>query len=165
LDGDLPVVRLLPRHRTTQTQSKLTQTSTLIGIRTNNPSVRAVGDDSCLRVRTHCDRLRSTRTISMKIVPPKFKNNVGAESFHLLGYDAVQSLGRDWNMVWSLTDNSTSYPRRQSSSGVPVWKSRNLTLNTAKSWCEDGSLTTSRNIVQRSAFVNTVMYLPVFIQL
>jgi hypothetical protein len=46
--GDQPVARLLPKHRTTQTQNKRIHTPNihaLTGIRTHDPSVRA-GEDA-----------------------------------------------------------------------------------------------------------------------
>jgi hypothetical protein len=54
--GDQPVARLLPTHRTTQTQNKFTDIHALSGIRTDDSSVRASEDSSCLRLRGHCDR-------------------------------------------------------------------------------------------------------------
>jgi hypothetical protein len=48
LTGDQPVARLLPAHRTTQTQ-----------IRTHDPSVRTVEEVSCIRQHFHCDRFSS----------------------------------------------------------------------------------------------------------
>jgi hypothetical protein len=54
--GDQPVARPLPIHRTTQTQNKHTQyIRALSGIRTQDLSVRAGEDSSCLRPRGHCD--------------------------------------------------------------------------------------------------------------
>jgi hypothetical protein len=54
--GDQPVARLLPTHKTTQTQIKRTQTSIpLVGFE-HTISVRTGGDSSCLRQRGHYDR-------------------------------------------------------------------------------------------------------------
>jgi hypothetical protein len=57
--GEQPLARSLPKHRTTQTQNKRIYTPiihALSEIRTHDPSVRASGESSCLRIRGHCDR-------------------------------------------------------------------------------------------------------------
>jgi hypothetical protein len=54
--GDQPVAKLLPTHRTIETQYMHTDIQALSGIRTHDPSVRASEDSSCLRRRGHCDR-------------------------------------------------------------------------------------------------------------
>jgi hypothetical protein len=59
--NDQPVVRLIPKHRTTQTQNKRIHTPNihaLSGIRTHDPSVRGSEDSSCLKPRVYCDRQR-----------------------------------------------------------------------------------------------------------
>jgi hypothetical protein len=57
--GDQPVARPLPTHRTTHKKnSDNTDIYALSGIRTNDPSVQAREDSSCLRPRGHCDRLK-----------------------------------------------------------------------------------------------------------
>jgi hypothetical protein len=57
--SDQPVARPLPKHRTTRTRSKRTQTSMpRVGFEIHDPSVRANEDSSCLRRRGHCDRHR-----------------------------------------------------------------------------------------------------------
>jgi hypothetical protein len=55
--GDQPVARLIPTHKTTQTENKRTQTDihALSRIRTHDPSVQASQDISCLRPCGHCD--------------------------------------------------------------------------------------------------------------
>jgi hypothetical protein len=60
-EGDQPVTRPLPAHRTAQTQNKLTDIHASSGIRTHDPSVRAGEDGSCPRTRGHCDRHISSR--------------------------------------------------------------------------------------------------------
>jgi hypothetical protein len=54
--GYQPVARLLPTHRTIQTQNHI-DIHPSSGIRTHDPSVRADEDGSCLRPRSHCDRI------------------------------------------------------------------------------------------------------------
>jgi hypothetical protein len=62
--GNQPVGRPLPAHRVTQTQNKHTQTSIpRRGIRTQDRSVRAGEDGSCLRPRGHCARTLSALTL------------------------------------------------------------------------------------------------------
>jgi hypothetical protein len=56
---DQPVVRPLPKHRTTQTQNKRIQTSNipgLSGIRSHDPIVQAREDSPCLTPRGFYDR-------------------------------------------------------------------------------------------------------------
>jgi hypothetical protein len=58
--SDQLVARPLPKHRTTQTQNKRIHTPNihaLSGIRTNDPSVLASNESSCLRPRGYCDLL------------------------------------------------------------------------------------------------------------
>jgi hypothetical protein len=60
--SDQPVALPLPTHRTTQTQNKRTQYShALSGIQTHDPRIRASEDSSCLRPRSHCERLAFER--------------------------------------------------------------------------------------------------------
>jgi hypothetical protein len=59
--SDQPVARLLPKHRTTQTQNKHMHTRNihaLCGIRTHDPSFRASEDSTWLRPLGYCDRPR-----------------------------------------------------------------------------------------------------------
>jgi hypothetical protein len=68
LGGDRPVVRLLPTHRTTQTQNTRIDTpniKVLSGIWTHNPNVRASEDSSGLRPRGYCDRLYPSTLIEI----------------------------------------------------------------------------------------------------
>jgi hypothetical protein len=55
--GDQPIARLLPTHRTTQTEYKHTDIHALSRIRNHDRSVRASEDSSCLRPRGHCESL------------------------------------------------------------------------------------------------------------
>jgi hypothetical protein len=55
--GDQVVARPLPTQRTTQTQNNRTDIYVSSGIGTQDPSVRADKDGSCLRSRGHRDRL------------------------------------------------------------------------------------------------------------
>jgi hypothetical protein len=58
--SDQPVARLLPKHRTTQTQNKRIHTQNihaLNGIQTHDYSVRASVDSTCVRPRGYSDRL------------------------------------------------------------------------------------------------------------
>jgi hypothetical protein len=74
-EGDQPVARPLPKHRTTQTQNKRIHTPNihaLSGIRTHDPSVRASKDSSCLRPRGYCDRHNvCSLVINIKGVKPR----------------------------------------------------------------------------------------------
>jgi hypothetical protein len=57
--SDQPVVRPIPKHRTTQTQHKRIRTPNthaFSGIPSHDPSVQASEDSSCLRPRGYCDR-------------------------------------------------------------------------------------------------------------
>jgi hypothetical protein len=56
LTGDQPVARPLTTLRTTQIQNKRTHIHALNGIRTHDPSFRAIEDSSWRRPRGHCDR-------------------------------------------------------------------------------------------------------------
>jgi hypothetical protein len=67
--GDQPVARMLPTHRTAQTQ-KNANIHVSSGIRTQFPSVRAWDDISCLGPRGLCNRLllllQSTKLFSLR---------------------------------------------------------------------------------------------------
>jgi hypothetical protein len=55
--SDRPVAKPLPKHRTEQTQNKRIHTANihaLSGIRTHDPSFRAIEGCSCLRPRGYC---------------------------------------------------------------------------------------------------------------
>jgi hypothetical protein len=65
--GDQPLAMPLPIHRTTQTQNKHTDIHASSGIRTNDASVRAGEDGSCLRSRGHCDRYSSNYLIKQRL--------------------------------------------------------------------------------------------------
>jgi hypothetical protein len=56
LDGDQPVARPQPTHRTTQTQNKYKDISASSGSRTHDLSVGVGVDSSCLRPHGSCDR-------------------------------------------------------------------------------------------------------------
>jgi hypothetical protein len=61
--SDQLVARPLTTNRTTQTQNKHIHTQNihaLCGIRIHDPGFRASEDNSCLRPRVYCDRLRIT---------------------------------------------------------------------------------------------------------
>jgi hypothetical protein len=55
--GDQPVARPLPMYRRTQTKNKSTDIPVSSEIRTHDPSVRAGEDNSCSRLRVHCERI------------------------------------------------------------------------------------------------------------
>jgi hypothetical protein len=54
--GDQPDARPLRRHRTAQHRKTRTQIHASSGIRTQDPSIRAAEDSTCLRPRGHWDR-------------------------------------------------------------------------------------------------------------
>jgi hypothetical protein len=63
-DGDQSATRLLPTHRSSQTQNKRKHNHASSGIQTHDPKI-GVGND-CLRSRGHCDK--QTGTLHIKII-------------------------------------------------------------------------------------------------